>query len=57
MSTDPVCGMEVFELMAPAKADFEGVTYYFCSQSCLGVFQDNPGAFLNGAAGAVRRTA
>jgi len=46
MSTDPVCGMEVFESMAPAKIDYEGITYYFCSHSCLGTFQDNPGKFV-----------
>ncbi len=56
MSTDPVCGMEVFESTAPAKIDYEGVTYYFCSQACLGAFQDDSGKFVNDAT-RIRRTA
>jgi Cu+-exporting ATPase len=46
MSTDPVCGMEVHESTAPASTLHQGVTYYFCSQSCLGAFQDAPGKFV-----------
>jgi YHS domain-containing protein len=46
MSTDPVCGMEIHESTAPS-ARHEGVTYYFCSQSCLGAFQDDPEKFVD----------
>ncbi len=49
MSTDPVCGMEVYENMAPAKADHQGVTYYFCSQACWGAFQDDPSEYVDAA--------
>ncbi len=57
MSTDPVCGMEVFESMAPAKTDYQGVTYYFCSHSCMGTFQDNPSKFVEDKPLTMRRTA
>ncbi len=46
MSTDPVCGMEVYESNAPAT-DHQGVTYYFCSRACLGAFQDDPQKYLD----------
>jgi Cu+-exporting ATPase len=46
MSTDPVCGMEVHETTAPASAEYEGETYYFCSQTCLEAFQEDPDKFV-----------
>ncbi len=49
MSTDPVCGMEVYETDAPTIIH-EGVTYYFCSKACLGAFEDNPSAYSAAAA-------
>jgi P-type Cu+ transporter len=48
MSTDPVCGMEVHESTAPANAMYQGETYYFCSQACLGTFQEHPDKFVEG---------
>jgi YHS domain-containing protein len=42
MSTHPVCGMEVYENMAPAITQHDGVTYYFCSRACLGAFRMIP---------------
>jgi YHS domain-containing protein len=47
MFTDPVCGMEVHESMAPARTLHEGVVYYFCSRTCLGAFQDNPSRYVD----------
>lgn len=47
MSTDPVCGMEVFENMAPATTEHDDVTYYFCSRACLGRFQDHPNQYVD----------
>ena len=38
MAKDPVCGMYVDEGTATLKADVRGVTYYFCSDSCLHEF-------------------
>ncbi|HEX6512187.1 MAG TPA: permease [Chloroflexota bacterium] len=33
-ATDPVCGMQVEIATAPARAEQEGKTYYFCSEGC-----------------------
>jgi YHS domain-containing protein len=41
-ATDPVCGMTVEEGDAPGKSDYEGQTYYFCSQDCKEEFDANP---------------
>ncbi len=38
MATDPVCGMYVDEATAELKAEVRGVTYYFCSESCMQEF-------------------
>lgn len=46
MSTDPVCGMEVHETLAPATTQHAGETFYFCSSRCLGKFLDDPAAYL-----------
>lgn len=39
---DPVCGMTVLEESAQGKAEFQGKTYYFCSDQCMRDFQSNP---------------
>jgi len=39
---DPVCGMSVDPATAPAKADHQGQTYYFCSNDCKTKFQQQP---------------
>ncbi len=38
MAKDPVCGMYVDESTAELKAEVRGVTYYFCSESCMHEF-------------------
>lgn len=38
MASDPVCGMYVDESTAELKAQVRGVTYYFCSESCMREF-------------------
>jgi Cu+-exporting ATPase len=38
MAADPVCGMYVDESTAELKAPVRGVTYYFCSESCMREF-------------------
>ena len=45
---DPVCGMRVTRAKAAGSHVFEGVTYYFCAQSCLTKFQASPRAYLKG---------
>jgi YHS domain-containing protein len=48
MAMDVVCGMEVDEGTAPAKTDYEGRTYFFCSNSCKQDFLENPDRYLEG---------
>ncbi len=38
MAKDPVCGMYVDEETAKYKTTMRGVTYYFCSQTCMKEF-------------------
>ena len=45
MEKCPVCGMEVNPKSAPAKTQYEGRTYYFCSQECIEEFEKNPQRF------------
>jgi len=50
MATDhvcPVCGMKVDERTAPAKAMYEGKTYFFCSTECKDTFNANPEKYVN----------
>ena len=44
---DPVCGMTVDPAQAAGSHQYEGRTYYFCSQGCLEKFRENPERFLN----------
>jgi P-type Cu+ transporter len=47
---DPVCGMTISPQDAVGHVDYKGQTYYFCAESCLERFRDNPEEFLNPAA-------
>jgi YHS domain-containing protein len=42
MMKDPVCGMDVDPKTAAAKSEFQGVTYYFCSNGCKKAFDKEP---------------
>ncbi len=42
MAKDPVCGMQLAEVGAPATSEYKGKTYYFCSPACKTVFDKNP---------------
>ena len=42
--SDPVCGMKVDRAKA-LHTDFDGRTYYFCSQHCLHTFEANPSKY------------
>jgi len=46
MAVDPVCGMEVDEMTAPAKTAYRGKIYYFCAPACKEEFEENPDDFL-----------
>jgi YHS domain-containing protein len=52
---DPVCGMSVDKNNAPAKAHYEGNTYYFCSTDCKTKFQQNPEEYAKQAAAQAHR--
>ena len=46
MAKDPVCDMDVDPEDAPAKAEYEGETYYFCAPGCKKKFEENPEKYL-----------
>lgn len=46
MAKDPVCGMNVDERTAPAKSEYNGQTYYFCSMGCKQSFDKAPEKYV-----------
>ena len=46
MKKDPVCGMTITAKDAAGKAEFQGVTYYFCAEACRRRFIANPAEFV-----------
>lgn len=48
--TDPVCGMAVDSDMAAARSDYEGTTFYFCSDRCQREFEAHPAHYTHPAA-------
>jgi P-type Cu+ transporter len=42
VASDPVCGMDVNRHEAGLRMEWEGDTYYFCSQTCRTKFEENP---------------
>lgn len=44
---DPVCGMDVTPEKAAGKSEYQGQTYFFCSEHCLKKFRENPRDFLD----------
>ncbi len=49
MARDPVCGMEVDPQSAAARATYNGVTFYFCSQGCKEQFERAPAVYAQRA--------
>ncbi|HEX7948975.1 MAG TPA: YHS domain-containing protein [Candidatus Limnocylindrales bacterium] len=43
---DPVCGMTIRPSEAVASIEYEGKTYYFCSQDCADSFRESPEDYL-----------
>src|SRR5262245_38301426 len=43
---DPVCGMTILPGEAAGQTEYQGHTYYFCSEWCLEQFKQNPSQFL-----------
>ena len=48
MVKDPVCGMMVVSDKAKDHS-YKGVRYYFCSQKCHDLFEENPTAYVENA--------
>jgi Cu+-exporting ATPase len=46
-TTDPVCGMTIEESEAAASTTHEGITYYFCSESCKRGFEADPDKYAS----------
>lgn len=46
LAGDPVCGMQVDPQAAVGSFDYQGKSYFFCSQSCLEKFRANPEKYL-----------
>jgi YHS domain-containing protein len=45
MVVDPVCGMRIESEEAAGTMDYEGKTYYFCSQTCHDAFVADPSSY------------
>jgi len=45
MVKDPVCNMEIDVDSAAAQEEYQGTTWYFCSESCHGKFQADPAQY------------
>ncbi len=43
---DPVCGMEVKPETAAGKSQYQGRTYYFCSDADKQAFDKNPEKYV-----------
>jgi len=46
MVTDPVCNMTIEPDRAAAKVEYQGTTYYFCSDGCHKAFTAAPEKYL-----------
>jgi YHS domain-containing protein len=46
--TDPVCGMTFDSSQAEAQSTYQGQAYFFCSQECRKLFDENPDQYLQG---------
>lgn len=44
MARDPVCRIHLQPEDTKAKANYRGMTYYFCSEECKDRFLENPEA-------------
>lgn len=48
---DPVCGMDIDPQNAVASMDYDGKTYYFCSDGCYQSFQADPAKYARQSGG------
>lgn len=49
MATDPICGMEINPLTAFASRQHMGQEFYFCSRTCVEMFDKDPLKYADGA--------
>jgi Cu+-exporting ATPase len=47
MERCPVCGMQIDREDAVERTQYEGKTYYFCSESCQERFELDPERYAN----------
>ncbi|GBE27742.1 copper-exporting P-type ATPase A [bacterium BMS3Bbin03] len=45
--TDPICGMEIDSEGAMGHLEHKGENYFFCSDSCMEKFRQNPEKYIN----------
>lgn len=45
-TTDPVCGMQFRMVKAACQAEYQGKTYYFCTEVCKRHFEEDPERYL-----------
>jgi YHS domain-containing protein len=55
--TDPVCGMQIEPERAAGAVEFQGVAYYFCSESCRRQFEADPAKYVHADSAQKRRSA
>lgn len=46
MTRDPVCGMGIDKQRTRYKTEYQGKTYFFCSQHCMDLFKKDPETIL-----------
>ena len=44
--TDPVCGMQLDTAKAAAQVQYQGQTYYFCTEACRKQFEADPAKYV-----------
>ncbi|AWR88158.1 MULTISPECIES: YHS domain-containing protein [Thermaceae] len=44
--TDPVCGMQIDPEKAAGRSEYQGQTYYFCSEGCKKSFDADPKKYV-----------
>ena len=50
MVKDPVCGMEIDSDTAAGSSEYQGTTYYFCSEGCKHDFDTSPWKYVGSGA-------
>ncbi len=45
-TVDPVCGRSVEQSNAAGKTQYAGETFYFCSEKCHRMFDEDPGEYI-----------